>query len=79
MWLLSYWTIPSSMIVCTVKAFVGPVGELWSVFCFLSILSVSFASFFHIFTSFVLPSIVLLFGGTLCWDVTSSSTFRTVG
>ena len=29
-WLLSFWTIPSSVITCTVKAFVGLVGELWS-------------------------------------------------
>ena len=68
-----------SVVTCSVKAFVGSVRELGFVLCFLLILSVSFASFIGIFASFILPSVVLLFGRTLCWDVASSSTFQTVG
>ena len=67
------------MVTCTGEAFVGSVRELGFVLCFIPILSVSFTSFVSIFTSFVLLSAVLLFGRTLCLDVASSSTFRTVG
>ena len=68
-----------SMITCTVKAFVAFVRELGSVLCFLPIFSKCFTSFVGTFASFILLSAILLFGGTLCWDMALGLAFRAIG